>query len=89
MKTKLLLCLAWGLFWTYCLLVPYGLFAAWFSFAIWENRWPSLWNLTYGTLAIPLYVLVTNWYLTIPLAVAIGWCLYWRKQLKAKSTSKP
>lgn len=83
MKIKLLFSFACGLFWTYCLIIPYGLFVAWFGIGFWEGRWPTWWELIKGALVVPLYILVTSWYLTFPLAAAIGWCLYLRKQVKA------
>ena len=82
MNPRLLLGLALGLFWTYCLIIPYGLFVAWFGIGFWDNRWPAWWELISATLVIPLGVMVTTWYFTLPLAAGIGWCLYLRKQTR-------
>ena len=89
MKPKFILNLLWGLLWTYCLIVPYGLVVAWGGFSFCENRPPSVWELFLWTLAVSLNVMAVQWYFTFPLAAAIGWCLYLRRQLKTKSATKP
>jgi hypothetical protein len=88
MNPKLLLCLLWGVFCTYCLIIPYGVFIAWFGQTFWPNHWPEGWELIGGALAIPLHVMATEWYLALPLAAAIGWGLYLRRQIKATCLPK-
>ena len=85
MNPKLILCLARGLFYTYCLILPYGLFVAWAGVRMWKDSQASWWEIVLGALGISFYTLASSWYFALPLAAAMTWCLYLRPQAKRVS----
>jgi hypothetical protein len=89
MNPKLILCFARGLFYTYCLVLPYGLFVAWAGIRMWNNSQASWWEIVLGALGKSFYTLVTSWYWTLPLAAAMTWCLYLRQSARAAPKDFP
>jgi len=90
-KPKLLLCLALSLFYTYCLVLPYGLFVAWAGIRMWKDSQVSWWEIVLSALGISFYTLAASWYFTLPLVAAMTWCLYLRQSARAalKDRSHP
>ncbi len=82
MKLNLVLCLARGLLYTYCLILPYGLFVAWTGIRMWKDPQASWCEIVLGALGISFYTFATWWYFSLPLVAAIAWWLYLRRQAK-------
>ena len=88
-RTQTILCFVWGLVCIYCLFIPYGLLAAWGGLNLFSGDNWSWFQLAEGVLMTSLYAFVARWYFTLPLAAAVAWCLYLRKQARALPRSKP